>query len=142
MSKSGVIFRQEPPLNLALQDLHIKQRWPTFRRVSNAKDPTWRGVLQPTEVSGQYTVVVTYRLGSIPKVRVESPKLAPGTPHLYPDGSLCLYYPGEWSWHGRLIIAETIIPWAAHWLFYYELWLDTGKWHGPEAPHDGAKRAI
>ncbi len=59
-------------------------------------------------------------------------------PHLYADGSLCLYWPKEWRWSRKAIIAETILPWAANWLLYYELWLDTGEWLGPSS-HDPHK---
>ncbi len=115
--------------------------WPTFRRSGDARRSTWRGILQPTEVSRQYEVAVSYRLGLIPEVRVQKPKLPPKAPHTYTDGTLCLYYPSDWQWHGQRIIAHTIIPWTADWLFYYELWLDTGEWHGPEVSHGGNKRA-
>jgi hypothetical protein len=27
-------------------------------------------------------------------------------------------------------IADTIIPWTSEWLFFYELWLASGEWHG------------
>jgi hypothetical protein len=27
-------------------------------------------------------------------------------------------------------IAETIIPWTSEWLYFYELWVFTGEWHG------------
>ena len=27
-------------------------------------------------------------------------------------------------------LSNTIIPWAIEWLYYYELWLTTGKWLG------------
>lgn len=32
-----------------------------------------------------------------------------------------------------MLIAKTILPWTALWLYYYELWLDTGKWLGPSS---------
>jgi len=32
-----------------------------------------------------------------------------------------------------MLIATTILPWTALWLYYYELWLDTGKWLGPSS---------
>ena len=57
----------------------------------------------------------------------------------YPDGSLCLYWPHEWWWRSDCIIAETIIPWTASWLYFYELWLDTGEWLGPSS-HSAPKR--
>lgn len=72
----------------------------------------------------------------IPTVRVERPKLKPGAPHLYPDGRLCLYYPPDRRWHSGYLLADTILPWTASWLYFYELWLDTDEWLGPSAPHD------
>lgn len=38
------------------------------------------------------------------------------------------------------MIAETIVPWTALWLLYYELWLETDEWLGPEAPHQAKKQ--
>ncbi len=35
-----------------------------------------------------------------------------------------------------LPIDDTIIPWTAEWLVFYELWKDTGTWQGAEAPHE------
>jgi hypothetical protein len=32
-------------------------------------------------------------------------------------------------------IHETIIPWTAEWLVFYELWKISGKWMGPAALH-------
>lgn len=29
-----------------------------------------------------------------------------------------------------MLIANTIVPWTSEWLFYYEIWLATGQWHG------------
>ncbi|MDZ4258235.1 MAG: hypothetical protein U0974_02510 [Gemmatimonadales bacterium] len=46
-----------------------------------------------------------------------------------------MYRPGEWRWNSSASLAETIVPWAALWLYYYEAWQVTGVWYGPEAPH-------
>jgi hypothetical protein len=32
-----------------------------------------------------------------------------------------------------MLIATTIVPWLALWLFYYEIWRITGKWLGKGA---------
>jgi hypothetical protein len=63
-------------------------------------------------------------------------------PHLYgawddPLGAhLCLYYrPDEIMVPGKQS-ASKLLPWAFEWLYYYELWLVTGVWSGPAAPHD------
>ncbi len=66
-------------------------------------------------------------------MRVVRPQLVKGAPHLYADGSLCLYWPKEWQWAAHEAIAETLLPWAALWLYYYELWLDAGEWLGPSS---------
>jgi hypothetical protein len=51
-------------------------------------------------------------------------------PHLYPGDRLCLYRPGTGEWNRRMLLVETIVPWAAEWLLHYELWLATGEWFG------------
>jgi hypothetical protein len=38
-------------------------------------------------------------------------------------------------WEADSKIAETIIPWTAAWLHFYELYLETGVWRGPQARH-------
>ena len=59
------------------------------------------------------------------------------------NGRLCLHFPGEWD--PRMLISETIIPWASEWLYFHELWLATGEWHGgghnpsPKAPETLSK---
>jgi hypothetical protein len=77
-------------------------------------------------------------------VRVIRPQVQPDAPHRYPDGSLCLYWFKDWRWGPKSLIHETILPWAALWLFYYELWLDTGKWLGPSShdPHPSLENPI
>jgi hypothetical protein len=29
-----------------------------------------------------------------------------------------------------MLLATTVLLWAAEWLMHYELWLVTGQWHG------------
>jgi hypothetical protein len=126
------------PRNLALQHLHIQHRFPTFAWRYHHGMALWHGTLQPRLTSPTYHIDIHYRLTSVPKVCVVSPPLAPQAPHLYSDGTLCLYWPVEWQWRSDTLIAETIIPWTAAWLYYYELWLDTGTWLGPSS-HDAQR---
>jgi len=50
-------------------------------------------------------------------------------PHTYDHDELCLYFPQEWT--PTMLIATTIVPWAADWLLHYEIWLATdGTWCG------------
>ncbi|PYJ64114.1 MAG: hypothetical protein DME24_00075 [Verrucomicrobia bacterium] len=69
-------------------------------------------------------------------MRVIEPKIefTPGV-HMYHNDTLCLYdwraQPWQKNWH----LHQTIIPWMAEWLVFYELWLLTGKWLGKSAAH-------
>lgn len=117
--------------------LAVQYYFPQFKYKRGKESSFWIGSLQPTAESPEYRVTLVYRLGDIPKVWVESPVIRAGAPHRYPDGSLCLYYPKDCSWRSSCFLAETIIPWAAAWLAFYEIWLVTGIWYGVEAPHTG-----
>ena len=121
--------------NLTIQDAHVRRRFPTFSYCGKESKGVWRGRLQPRSISPRYRIEVQYDLASIPKVWVLSPQIDKRVHHLYDDGSLCLYWPKEWKWRKDCLIAETIIPWSALWLYHYELWLDTGRWLGPESDH-------
>ncbi len=136
MAKGNFGFHKTPrTLNLTIQALHIHRHFPDFAyRIQNGL-AVWRGHLQPRITSPNYLIEVKYRLKEIPEVWVLSPSLHPQAVHLYEARNLCLYWPKEWRWRGDQIIAETIIPWTGSWLYYYELWLDTGKWLGPSS-HD------
>lgn len=133
--KQSKFHRSATPHSLELQRLHVQYRFPGFSYQRISGEAIWRGKLQPRELSAVYELEVRYRLGKNPQVRVLSPPLVQKPPHVYPDGTLCLYWPKEWVWRGTCFIAETILPWAALWLYYYELWLDTGRWLGPSS-HD------
>jgi hypothetical protein len=94
---------------------------------------TWTGAIQPGPLCGTYTIRISWDgHRKRPVVRVLSPRLAvrggEPLPHVFPGDELCLYYPGEWS--PDMAIADTIIAWTSEWLFFYELWLATGEWHG------------
>jgi hypothetical protein len=119
----------------------MRQRFPGFRVTARGRI-TWRGEVRPRPEGATFTLEV--RAGKTPahapKVRVLAPILvaAPGSrvpPHCFGDGSLCLYHPRENPWWGDQYIAETIVPWACEWCYFYEVWLETGRWFGPEYPH-------
>lgn len=122
-------------VNLAIQDLHIKRMFPDFSGNISKGIAIWRGLIQPRLTSPEYLVEIKCKLKRMPKVWILSPPLAPRALHLYQEKNLCLYWPKEWRWQTDQLIAETIIPWTASWLYYYELWLDTGEWLGPSS-HD------
>jgi hypothetical protein len=118
----------------------MRQLFPRFVYRAGRK-PVWYGTLRPDDGSPDYRVKLVYCLRTAPKVWVLSPEIDKAAPHRYDDLSLCLYYPRHSEWHPGMFLAETIVPWSAQWLFFYEAWLvdPDGRWLGPEAPH-GAKK--
>lgn len=117
----------------------IKELYPEVRLISGAfkanKCLIVELPIQPTPFSCTYIVRITLledRYGT--RVDVVDPKLVKrGTdpiPHTYPNNRLCLFQPKYEEWNSKKYIAETIIPWASLWLYYYEEWHRTGFWHG------------
>jgi hypothetical protein len=94
----------------------------------------WCYTASPTPLSRNYQLRIDFRLDSAPQVIVETPDLAPGRrlPHVYEQkpARLCLYLPRAREWSGSMRIDQTIVPWAALWLFYFEEWLDSDAWKG------------
>lgn len=127
--------------SLARQHAAVRAKFPGFCCDIEPSEAVWRGKLQPRALSVTYDVEIRYRLGRPPQARVVSPALMPGAPHVYKGGHLCLYWPKEWVWQGSDEVAATIVPWTALWLYHYELWLDVGRWLGPESDHQGPKDA-
>ena len=132
------------------------RRFPSFREVFDAEFAgCWEGELAPNARSYRICILYFpfYRYASGAwqpskiSVRIISPIIGfdpRGTgerpPHIYADRdglgfSLCLYDPWEDDWRAANSIAETIIPWTAEWLFWFEVWLLTGIWSGGDAPH-------
>ncbi len=133
--------RGAPPLSMGLQVAKLKYRFPGFQYVP--RENALYGFLQPTHASAEYWVKLVYTLKRPPKVWVLRPELHPDARrlHRYSDGSLCLYHPLDDNWRSDLFLADTIVPWAAEWLYCYECWLldPDHHWPGPEAPHAGRK---
>ncbi len=123
----------------AVQAYRMSQLFPDFKY--SRRKGSWTGHLQPSLSSPRYRVQITYLSRGMPIVRVLQPQIWEKAPHTYGDGSLCLYY-SDGSWSNSKMIAETIVPWTAEWLLFYEYWQATGKWLGPEAPHSGRKEII
>ncbi len=122
------------PLTIMEQYSHLKQTFDWLKCTAKCGELKVIGQISPTTISSTYTFTLNYRLQSRPRVRIIEPKLEkPGgrnPPHLFSDGSLCLYYPKHYEWKPTMLIGETIIPWTSLWLFYYEVWLATGTWFG------------
>jgi hypothetical protein len=135
----------------------ILRDFPSFREVFDAGFAgCWEGELAPNarsyRISILYFPFFGYECGAIQRSRISVRVVSPiigldprGTgdrpPHIYIDDdrlgfSLCLYDPWEDDWGSPNSIPETIIPWAAEWLFWFEAWLLTGVWSGGDASHE------
>jgi len=128
-------------VNLGRQLAAIKNALPEADGTVRGGELRCTVVLQPTSASRRYAARLTYRHRRAPRVAVIDPPLAlyPGAtslPHVYSCGDLCLYLPGQWK--ESMLLADTILPWTSHWLFYYELWLITGHWMGTGHDHPAA----
>jgi hypothetical protein len=122
-------------VSLAAQAFDLRALLPTARSHIRHRTSTLTSTfdLQPTPAARRYTILMRYRLGFRPEVRVIDPMLhvREGTdevPHTFENNLLCLHLNSEWR--PTMSLADTIVPWASEWLFYYELWLATGTWHG------------
>jgi hypothetical protein len=118
--------------DLGLQIFHIQKKFPQFKY---RRKGIWIGTLIPKSKSPAYKVKIIERRGKRPLVFVLEPKINENAPHIYPDGSLCIYYPKDFSWDKKTLIANTIIPWTALRLYFYEIWLETGIWYGESIEH-------
>lgn len=96
---------------------------------------TAEGVIRPGPLNDAYRVQIRYAVGEPPEVRVLAPALVcregeTKIPHMYNQERLCLYLPGAGQWSGEMSLGHAIVPWAALWLYFYELWHATGEWLG------------
>ena len=93
-------------------------------------------ILQPSEGSEKYKVELITRIGAkavevfVVEPNIRKLKKELSIPHLYLNGSLCLYYPNYNEWSIEDLWADTLIPWTCLWLYFFELWLATGEWFG------------
>jgi hypothetical protein len=120
-------------LSPAQQAFALKARFPAAKGRVKLGLLVWTGVLQPTPLSRSYQVEISYSysFSQPPSVRVLDPlatREGKSLPHIYSDGTLCLYEPGEWG--DGMFLVDSIVPWTAEWLANYEIWLGTGDWHG------------
>lgn len=126
--------------------------WPHFDVVCrDARTAVWEGMLRPAarayRVRVGYTVPLAIERFEVikiqPRVQVLSPTLEAHEdyeegpiPHVYlnrtePDlPFLCLFDPYAPEWTPADLIAATTLRWTARYLFFYEGWLATKRWHG------------
>lgn len=119
----------------------IEKYYDCFECSVNHKKLKCLGIIKPTDYSDNYQLKIEYRPPITPNVNIISPKIEYNDDiHMYYDtNSLCLYYPGDMRWHAERHIYDTIIPWTAEWLVFYELYQITGRWKHPHVPHKRIK---
>ena len=127
-------FRSKP-LTVGHQVFAMERYFPNFKVMWKKGIAAWIGTLQPSATSEAYTIMIQYSLPDVPRVWVISPELIDRSdgqkiPHVYSGKRLCLYLPGSGEWQKTMLIAETVVPWASLWLYYYEVWHATGEWLG------------
>lgn len=112
------------------------------------------GKIRPSQISNSYNIALLCPDRGAPRTYVTTPLRAgwESTPHLYPSDKagrwaglprLCLF---DLPWRRGTALTKTIVPWAAEWLVYYEVWLTTGQWLGggthPTGPQRGTKSRL
>lgn len=143
-----------PLIGISQQYMALKQHCPgKVVIVDSDKTVRWEGILQPTPLSREYRVVIKYTLDHSPVCIVVDPDLQDlandkKIPHTYLNQTgiggtqLCLYLPvikqknKVSEWQSTMFLADTFLPWASIWLFYFEYWLSTGEWEGGGVEHD------
>lgn len=124
------------PTTLNVQASGLRNFYPSGKIISIQPFLIWEVYLKPTPISENYKCQITYDLKRAPKVFVKNSLLVENDlrnlPHVYSQEKkqLCLFYPADKSWNHNKLIAKTIVPWTAEWLFHFEIWRETDCWNG------------
>ena len=111
----------------------IEQHFPCFECHLYGNRLSCKGKITPSEDCDQYLVRIRYDYEKVPRVEIIEPYIEPSSKiHIYGCGALCLYDPLQIPWRRSHNVHETIIPWTAEWLVYYELYLVCGKCSVPK----------
>lgn len=127
------------------RNLSPEQQWfrLRFNPISRGHGMVRRGQLiwdfdaRPSALGRIYQLRIRHTKNCSPEVHVLSPNLIDiangrALPHVYSSKpvKLCLHFPKYDEWTPDKPIAETIVPWAYLWLYYFENWLATDEWQG------------
>lgn len=143
-----------PRKTLVQQRIQLRSDYPdsSVRIIRNTL--FWEGVVCPTPLSRKYNLHIEYKLTFFPIVWISMCELQNHAmiPHKFSIDyrrkriPLCLFYPGYCEWTEKMPISRTLVLWAIEWLYYYEIWLTTGKWLGggihPESDPKRLRRKI
>lgn len=121
--------------NLYLQKLEIEEKYDFLKCRIEDKTLICNGTIQPPNCS-PYRIRIIYRLGTFPRVYILDPDVEVYNDiHIYKEGALCLFFPGDMRWKATTSVAEYTIPWIFEWIMCYELWILTGEWKSPFVEH-------
>lgn len=126
-------FPKPKPYNYMLQVANMASNFPQFSSTKTEYGYDFIGTLKPRET--EYLVKIMYRKKLDPKVFVISPEIIRKR-HRYEDLSLCIYKQTKFIWREDRLISKYIVPLTVMWLHFYEVYVETGFWYGPEAQHD------
>lgn len=121
---------------------YMMSRYPQFKMRGRDRSVSWTGTLEP--VAGKvFTIRIDYPEYGRPRVYLVDPPMADGCPHTWGRGEMCVFWPDDpenEGWETDSWVADTIVPWSATWLYFYDHWRETGQpWAGPEKSHVGTK---
>ena len=134
------IFNKKKKANPLVQIGAMKSKFSQFQHKQKDGNIIFTGNLFIKSELPIYNVSIEYRGNLRPVVKVNSPALVEDSPHLHSDNSLCLYHPNNFKWSSDKLIAKEIMQWTIAWIYFYEYWLQTGEWIGPEASHNTEKK--
>lgn len=132
-------------LAIGVQANSIRNMFPgTAIHTVHDQSLSWTHTITPSPLGDMYKIKLVYDIADRPKVYVVHPnplllaKDCTRLPHCYSTEKqhLCLYYPDGREWNKSMLLTKTIIPWTYEWLYHYEIWLGTDKWHGGGTTHD------
>ena len=137
-----MIYQKHKYFDPEIQIRSMRRNYPQFsaKRIGKAEFEFIGDLIVKPELP-IYTVSITYRGDRRPIVKVINPPLVDTAPHIYPtQKDLCLFHPDNYHWTADKLISRNIVSWTATWIYFYEVWLQSGVWYGPEAKHDIPKQ--
>lgn len=120
--------------------MNLRQLFPEAKCEVKRNLMIWMGEIKPSPLSRNYHIKLIFNTAKSIRPKVILYGEIPGIertdfPHYFHKDveakwvEICLYRFREFDYRKDLI-SDTIIPWVADWLLYYELWLATGEWLG------------
>jgi len=131
-------FHPPKRITVAEQLYNLKHKFPETKGYIHGTMLIWNAVIKPTSLSREYLIQIQYDGVHRPVVLLRDEYIEgidkPDFPHHFDldidkqTVQLCLHMYHEFN--QSMMISEYIVPWTVEWLYYYEIWLATGKWRG------------